>query len=210
MINKKNHQPNPSVRYSALSLYYTCNSRTRLKLVQLHGRQQIMENSMCLLWSPCVRHRLHNQPLRLNLVSFWRDICLFFPCNRTPLNETSSSHFSVFSIRLPQVYIFFCFPSFTVDSSGLLEYFRTCMVTDGSLTFSVFLPQVTPSPAGCDGKPMFGPHVDLGVAEEEWILLTLVESHSLMSSVVWMKDTLGQWSANSFASVGAFLSEWKM
>lgn len=84
--------------------------RTRLKLVERHGRQQIMENSMCPLWSPCVRHRLHNQPLRLNLVSFWRDICLFFPCNRTPLNETSSSHFSVFSIRLPQVYFFFLLP----------------------------------------------------------------------------------------------------
>lgn len=57
---------------------------------------------------------------------------------------------------------FFGFPSFTVDSSGLLEYFGTCIVTDGSLTFSLFLPQVTPSPPGHDGKPVFGPHVDPG------------------------------------------------
>lgn len=62
--------------------------------------------------------------------------------------------------------IFFGFPSFMVDSSRLLEYFATCIVTDGSLTFSLFLPQVTPSPPGRDEKPVFGPHVDPGVPKK--------------------------------------------
>lgn len=67
---------------------------------------------------------------------------------------------SVFSPYIFLNYIcFFGFPSFTVDSSGLLEYFGTCIVTDGSLTFSLYLPQVTPAPPGRDGKPVFGPHV---------------------------------------------------
>lgn len=124
--------------------------RTHLKFFRLRGREEIIENSMCPLWSSCMRHRLHNQPLRLNLVSFWRDICLFFfpPRNSAPLNETSSSCFSVFFIHFPQVYIFFGFTSFTADSFGLLEYFGICIVTDDSLPFPVFLPQVTPSPVG--------------------------------------------------------------
>lgn len=50
-----------------------------------------------------------------------------------------------------------------VDSFGLFEYFGTCIVTDDSLTFPVFLPQVTPS----NGKPVFGPHVDPCAAEDE-------------------------------------------
>lgn len=67
-------------------------------------------------------------------------------------------HASVFSPYIFPKYIYiFGFPSFTVDSFGLLEYFGTCIVTDDFLTFPAFLPQVTPSPVDCNGKPVFGP-----------------------------------------------------
>lgn len=77
-------------------------------------------------------------------------------------------HASVFSSYIfPKYIYFFGFTSFTVDSLGLLEYFGICIVMDESLTFPVFLPQVTPSPVGCNEKPMFGPRLDPGAAKDE-------------------------------------------
>lgn len=72
-----------------------------------------------------------------------------------------------FFIHFTQVYIFFGLSSFMVDSFGLLEYFGTCIVTNDSFTFLVFLPQVTPSLVGRNGKPVFGPRVDPGAARDE-------------------------------------------